>query len=231
MKVVADSVAVGASAAIEANEKGYMWLDAKTSPAAPGLGFSYDRGASHGGVGGGWSTPNTYGQRLAPVEPGSPNGCYQGYGDINRGGGLVRIHAAGTIAIDGTVSANAKATGSFGGGSGGGIWLTAHAFAFGESAAFTARGGSSNYSSNGGGGRIALGWQLTEAQIAALAETGAAGLPEGRELDETAFRERFGNATMTVDVGSVVTEGKNQNRPGTFVFLDAKKYRTMLLLK
>ena len=229
VKVAAGSVAVGASATIEANEKGYMWLDSTTPPDAPGLGFSYNYGGSHGGVGGGWSTPNTYGQRLAPVQPGSPNGCYQGYGDINRGGGLVRIHAAGTIAIDGTVSANAKATGSYGGGSGGGIWLTAHAFAFGADAALTARGGRSNYSSKGGGGRIALGWQLTEAQIEALAATGGAGLPAARELDEAAFRERFGNGTMTVDVGSI--GDSTPARIGTFVFLDAKKYRTMLLLK
>ncbi len=36
---------------------------------------------------------------------------------------------------------------------------------------------------------------------------------------------------MTVDVGSVVKEGKNVDRPGTFVFLEGKMYRTILLLQ
>ena len=232
VKVAAGSVAVGATAAIEANEKGYMWLDINTPPDAPGLGFSYSVGASHGGVGGANSASSTYGQRLAPVQPGSPNGCYNNaYYNVNRGGGLVRIHAAGTIEVDGAITANAKATGDFGGGSGGGVWLTAHTFAFGAGATLSARGGRSNYSSNGGGGRIALGCQLSGERIAELAATGGAGLSAARELDEAAFREKFGNATMTVDVGSIVTGGNQVNHPGTFVFLDGKKYRTMLILK
>ena len=239
VKVSAESVAIGASASVEADQKGYMWQDTTTPPAAPGLGYDYNYGASHGGEGGradGNYIAPTYGQRLAPVEPGSPDGCYAStYGYIRRGGGLVRIHASGTIALDGAVSADASQqdTGGtdYGGASGGGIWLTARDFAFGPAASLTARGGHSDYISNGGGGRIALGYQLTEAQIAALAATGAAGLPEGRELDEAAFRERFGNATMAIGVGSAVKDGKNQDHPGTFVFLDGKKYRSLILLR
>ena len=234
VKVVADSVSVGASAAIEANEKGYMWLDINTPPDAPGLGFSYSAGASHGGAGGSQAASHTYGQRLAPVQPGSPGGCYNyTYSNINRGGGLVRIHAARTIEIDGAITANANTSGGYGGGSGGGIWLTAHAFAFGANATLGARGGQSNYSySNGGGGRIALGCQLTEEQIAELAATGSAvGVTEKRVLDEAGFRAAFGNDTMTVDVGSYTKNGAYADRPGTFVFINGKKYRTVIIVQ
>jgi hypothetical protein len=234
VKVVADSVSVGASAAIEANEKGYMWLDINTPPDAPGLGFSYSAGASHGGAGGNQTASHTYGQRLAPVQPGSPGGCYNYiYSNINRGGGLVRIHAAGAIEVDGAITANANTSGGYGGGSGGGIWLTAHAFAFGANATLSARGGQSNYSySNGGGGRIALGCQLTEEQIAELAATGsAAGVTEKRVLDEAGFRAAFGNDTMTVDVGSYTKNGAYADRPGTFVFINGKKYRTVIIVQ
>ena len=239
VKVSAGSVAVGETAAIEANQKGYMWLDPATPPAAPGIGYNYNYAASHGGDGGraddNYIAP-TYGWRLSPVEPGSPNGCYSStYSNIKRGGGLVRIHARDAISIDGTVSADANQVDSsnyeFGGASGGGIWLTARDFAFGPAASLTARGGFSDYASNGGGGRIALGHQLSEAQIAEFAASGDAGIPAGRELGEENFRAAFANQTMTVDVGSAVKSGANANRPGTFVFLDGKMYRTMLILR
>ena len=232
VKVVADSVSVGATAKVEADLKGYMWLDTDTPPDAPGIGYDYSIGASHGGVGGGNGALPAYGQRLAPVQPGSPGGCYNNrYDYINRGGGLVRIHAARTMKVDGAVTANANTLGDFGGGSGGGVWLTASKFAFGENAVISARGGRSNYSSNGGGGRIALGRELAVSQVLELAATGsAAGVTDKHILDEAGFRNAFGNTTMTVDVGSVITEGKNVSHPGTFVFVDCKKRRTVLIL-
>ena len=235
VKVVADSVSIGATAKVAANQKGYMWLDINTPPAAPGIGFSYSIGASHGGVGGNNGATSVYGQRLAPVQPGSPGGCYNDtYGNINRGGGLVRIHAAGTFTLEGTVSADANmTTGDRGGGSGGGIWLTARDFAFGEGAVLSARGGRSNYSySNGGGGRIALSRAPDDSQVAELAATGAAaGVTDKRILGEAEFRATFGNETMTVDVGSYTNNGQYTDRPGTFVFVDCKKRHTLLLVQ
>jgi len=52
-----------------------------------------------------------------------PDQCGSG-GDSGAGGGAVRLRVAGTLALNGTVNANASRNG-YGGGTGGSVWLTA----------------------------------------------------------------------------------------------------------
>ena len=131
VKIDAQTVSVGASAKIDARGKGYAWLDSNTPPDAPGLGYSYSIGGSHGGKGGSNTGDSVYDSRLAPVMPGSPNGSYSN--GQKPGGGVIRIHAR-AISIDGTLDADAVSPNTFGGSAGGSIWLTADTFAFGPQA-------------------------------------------------------------------------------------------------
>ena len=203
----------------DANEKGYS-LDETLSPAtlAPGLGGSLNCGGGYGGRGtreeAGCGL--VYGQELAPVEPGSPSGFWNGGYYIN-GGGLVRIIAR-RMDIDGVI----KAVGGtwYNGASGGGIWLAAQRFAFGPHALLDAHGGGQDYG-GGGGGRIALTEKATEAQLDELARTGAVQLERFMtKLDEAAFEAKWGADIVNV-MGGI--QGKtNRAGTGTFVFLHAK---------
>ena len=174
-------------AKVDAKGAGYFtWTETAgddTLPvsAAPGLGFTYTVGAGYGGRSGSQSPDLTnrygkaYGFAEAPVHPGSPNGTYNN--PFMRGGGLVRIHARQSMDIRGTVDVSAEERAwtdiyFFGGASGGGIWLTAPRFAFGEGAVLDAHGGHATYDSAGGGGRIAICETADEAAIAQFAETG-----------------------------------------------------------
>ena len=222
VKTVAKAFELGATATVNASERGWRWIDGNTPPDAPGLGYSYNVAGSYGGVGGGNSAGSAYGQKLAPIHPGSPNGNYSnGY---KPAGGLVRIHAR-TMRIDGSVTADANASQGFGGASGGGIWLTADSFAFGAESKLSARGGgcSSAYGSNGGGGRIAVGWKLSEERLAELAETGTfAGLKAKRIGDRAAFCAAFNLPEEAVDVSSPRV-GTQADHPGSFVFLNGRQ--------
>ena len=204
VKMTVGRLLVAAGAKVDASEKGFMWLDLTTPPtppAAPGIGFTFTAGATHGGKGA-QSKTEPYGFELSPVMPGSPNGCHNdAYVNCKRAGGLVRIHAR-EMSIEGAITANGSTTVNFGGDSGGGIWLTADAFSFGADSVLSAKGGFSNYTySYGGGGRIALGCKMSDEQLAALAESGSWRTYRPRKRkDEAAFRELFGNETMSINV-------------------------------
>ena len=226
VKITARTVSVGATAKIDAYAKGFSWLDDATPPNAPGLGYSYNIGASHGGVGGDNSADSVYGFELSPVMPGSPNGVYNS--GERPGGGLIRIHAK-SISVDGTLDAGGYENTTYGGASGGGIWLTADEFTFGANAVLTAVGGASNYSSKGGGGRIAISRALSAARLAQLAETGVYSGPSKRVKSEAEFRALYGNETMTIGLGT--TGSTDPARLGTFTYLDDLNYATLFFVK
>ena len=239
-----DDFELAAGASVNADNLGWGWLTYTGTPAAGattcssdgvnyqtialGRGWDFGNGGSYGMKANSYSGP-AYGWTNSVVHAGSPNGVYSA--STYRGGGLIRIHAKGRTTVDGTLSADGVSGSVFGGPSGGGIWLTAKAFAFGDAAVLRARGGTANYSSNGSGGRIAIGVCTDERRIDELAETGTyPGLRKGRIHDEAFFRENVGNASMTIDVHSR-PNASQVDKPGTFVYLDATRTGMMLLVK
>jgi len=129
-----------------------------------GNGAWHAPGGGYGGKGGGSESYNTgggvpYGSVGAPVAPGSGGGR-DATGD-GHGGGAVRIAAAGTVTINGSVLANGSnpTQYGFGAGSGGGVYITCGAFAGTTNGFIGASGGSRclpDYAGGGGGGRIAV---------------------------------------------------------------------------
>ena len=118
-------------------------------------------------------TGSTYGSAYAPFLPGSPNGAHNdNAGNTVRGGGSVCVLASGSVAVDGAITATGTGA-SYGGASGGSIWLSGSELHIGRSASMSADGGKSNYSSSGGAGRIALTAGASQPQLDALAAGGA----------------------------------------------------------
>lgn len=235
----AASLSVASTAKFDATAKGMQWRDAHDHPVENGYGWHYGRGGGYGGRGGASGTANqywgyAYGQEFAPIHPGSPNGVYNdGYDHIKRGGGLVRIHVTGTATVDGKILAEGEGQASgnvFGGASGGGIWITANAFAFGSGAELSVKGGPATYASVGGGGRIALGYNQRPENIAALAETGF--LFGHRRMfpscvkNAAEFAELFPGVTVNVESGDqhntsgAKTGGPYSDSAGTFAYVD-----------
>ena len=199
---------------------------------APGTGQEYWQGAGHGGRGGYFSTLAatyglSYGWELAPFLPGSPNGIYGAVLSRSaRGGGVVWVETAGTAEIAGTVTACQTKNVTYGGASGGGIWICAGRLALSAGATFQATGANSNYNAQGAGGRIALARGLSAARVEALGETGATTLPARRILDETAFAAIFPGVTVNVAPG-----GGERAQPGTFRFLDGLNPATVMVVR
>ncbi len=196
----------------------------------PGCGYDYTIGGGYGGTG--WGANGTYGNTYgfvnAPIHPGSPKGAY----NFQRaGGGLVRVHAK-RVQLAGTVNAKASDESSWASApSGGGVWITSSGkFILVDGASFTVKGGfGTNYTSEGGGGRIAFGAGLSDRDVAELAETGELQRLRPRNiLDRTAFTNQYPNVSIDISCG------RNTIVPphaGTFRFLDARIKNTVLLLK
>jgi hypothetical protein len=156
------SLTIATNAGFNADRGGYAGgLEPGRLGQGPGGGGTngwYGYGGSYGGRGGGNYAGQTYGSSNAPALPGSGGGKGLAGGvQGGFGGGLVRIEAVRTIAIDGTISANGADYGfNFdGGGSGGGIYLKCRKFEGGTNGALVANGGK-GYNFGGGGGRIAV---------------------------------------------------------------------------
>ena len=195
----------------------------------PGAGNSYTIGGGYGGCGWGANATygNAYGFANAPIHPGAPKGAY--YYE-RAGAGLVRIHAA-RVELDGTV--DCSSAGSWPGApSGGGIWITGRDhLAVGASAVLTARGGmNTNYKSEGGGGRIALGVGLDDADLDELAATGELRrLKPSRVYGVEAFTNGlYRGVSVDVRCGRETMDGVHS---GTFRFLDARRNGFMFLLR
>lgn len=123
-------------------------------------GYGYGSGAGHGGRGadgynGGSSYAyggTTYGSSNAPITLGSGGGANSG----GAGGGAIQLTVAGSLQLDGTMTANGLAGAiNCGSGSGGSLWITADTLS--GAGTLSAQGGpTSSYGAGGGGGRIAI---------------------------------------------------------------------------
>jgi hypothetical protein len=166
--------------------------------------------------------PSGWPSRATSASPATVRSCNGEYnaGACKRGGGLVRVHVGSTATLDGSVITDGSQTTVYGGPSGGGIWITAERFKVGSAAVLRARGGLSSYNySGGGGGRIALGVQLTAADLAQLGETGEP-VSKVETVDAAAFGIRYPGVAL--DVSPVITNATvTSARNGTFVLLDA----------
>ena len=240
---------LGAQAAVDAVEAGWKWRSYDETPSpdalytgktddgktkyetralAPATGFN--NAASHGGLGGN-AKYDVYGFANAPLCPGSPTDVFSSY-CVRPGGGVVRIHAA-KAEIAGRIDASAHVAWKSGqptvyaGGSGGSIWLTATRFSFGATAVLRAKGGVTSYSSMGGGGRIAIGTELSSAQIEALSETGAC---ERRVKGLSAFQSDFPGVTVDVTHGDgLVPSWAVKGEDGTFTYYPVRKGLSLLV--
>ncbi|MCP3914303.1 MAG: hypothetical protein GY711_01970, partial [bacterium] len=149
--------------------------------AGPGVGSidpnQFGSGGSHGGSGHTSSTQlapvgPTYGSIAAPLDFGSGGGGVGG----GRGGGALRLWVAGTLTIEGIISADGQAgNADSGGGSGGSIWITTQVLA--GDGVVAADGGVRHSSGGcGGGGRVAV---YFDDQLAPPATLRACGGPIG----------------------------------------------------
>ena len=148
--IQAQSVVINAGGVVSADGLGYA------SGQGPGAGVRYGW-AGGGGYGGAGGTANAgggaaYGSLTQPVDLGS-GGADPG----NPGGGAIHFIVAGTLQVDGTITANGVHTDKHGGGAGGSIFIEAgNIVGAGTIQANGAQGGNDN---GGGGGRIAIDYQ------------------------------------------------------------------------
>jgi hypothetical protein len=147
------NVTVNTNGSINADYVGYA---SGKGPGASGAGTSH-AGAGRRTVNSPYAMP-AYNDPAAPDQPGSGgNWSYPANG--GSGGGSIRIAAAGTITIMGSISANGKDyTGVHGGGgSGGAIWLSCSTFAGTTNGLISVNGGAGYYYGGpASAGRIAL---------------------------------------------------------------------------
>jgi len=205
---------LGAAARVDANRLGY---GVGASGGGTGYGDLGKTAASHGGRGTTKASaeaahvPATaaYDYAYCPREPGQTS-RHAGSGLV-RGGGAVRI-VANDMRIDGTLTADGgvrdgdpSSTAGGGASSGGTICLMARRdVRFGAAAVLSAKGASSAtnpYLGASGGGRVAVGERLTDAQYAALLASPAV-LPAGVVEDGTAYvaaRPSFADAVAPGD--------------------------------
>ncbi|MDD5708848.1 MAG: hypothetical protein PHR35_23275 [Kiritimatiellae bacterium] len=139
--------------------------------------YHYSSGAGYGGRGApGWRTQAiwgpSYGSSNAPVDPGSGGrGSQDAPTTVGPwGGGSVQIRAVNKVEMHGTITANGDTgrTPYGGGGSGGGLYITCHAFTGDSGGVLRANGGNAGSfhsldvgGGGGGGGRIAV-WRAQD---------------------------------------------------------------------
>ena len=182
------SLRVAAGGKIDADGKGWGYV------AYSGVAYSFCptlldgntggyAGGTHAGMGG-YSDQHTpsfkvYGWAYAPILPGGP-----GYNTSQApGGGVVRIHADGTIRCYGTITA-VGGTGNGYHGAGGGIFLTGSRYRSADTTVVSAAGHDNTAASSpgaGAGGRVAIALRLSASDLAALSATGTCeGLANGK---------------------------------------------------
>ena len=144
---------------------------------ADGLGFDI-AGVGAGSTGGGGSYGGVGGFSLTGGHGGTTFGLYNGqpslgYGGGNgllgpsapggAGGGLIQINSGGSVILNGVVTANgANGTNDqSGGGSGGGIFITANVLSGTGAISVNGGAGEPAYAGGGGGGRISLQYNAT----------------------------------------------------------------------
>jgi hypothetical protein len=187
-----------------------------------GTGSGYSSGAGYGGKGGDGSDANTYGGSAygssnAPVDPGSGCAPYA-ISSLSRsrgfGGGSIRIVAQDSVELDGFLTANGEDDNNvWGGGSGGGIFVTCETFEGLGTGAMRVNGGKGKSgfpgSGGGGGGRIAVWYGVPDARRAGILD----GSDLRRVVIDTTNKTFLG--TTTAEYGT----GWSNGSPGTVVFL------------
>ncbi|MDD5643966.1 MAG: Ig-like domain-containing protein [bacterium] len=154
----ADNITIDAGCSIHADRLGFP----------PGQGPSArnntrEYGTAHGGYGGysynysSWNQ-NTYGSLAEPTALGTGGSSYYGTGYTNEGGGAIKFNVAGTLTVNGYISAcagNVTSQQDVSGGAGGSIWIITDTLA--GSGTIRANGGYGGYySGSGSGGRVAV---------------------------------------------------------------------------
>ncbi len=181
---VTGAVYVSCGGTIDAAGKGYQ--DAvngygRTWPNTTTGGSYQSSAGSHGGEGGhgGEAYAAAYGSIIDPNEPGGAGGHGGNYTG-NQGGGIIRIHGATSIVVDGTIAADGLYAGQGGSGAGAGGSIRLDASTIGGAGSIHANGasgGSFNY--GGGGGRIALYFQGLTMPRTSISTSGGDSTPGG----------------------------------------------------
>src|SRR5262249_6612211 len=129
-----------------------------------------------------------------PVDAGSGGGYLRSSLFIGPGGGYLRLTVAGELVLDGVISANgSRALGQgAGGGSGGGIWITAKTVSGAGGISVDGGAGALPMGGGGGGGCLAI-YYFTNNFVGRLSARGGAGANYGgagtiyQKINETAF--------------------------------------------
>ena len=227
--------AVMSNATLSAVGGGYRYFDTfKPVCYAPSYGYAHGNGGGYGGRGRDlhdtWG--QTYGFALAPIHGGSCMGDYR-MGNDYRGGGLIRVHAAGGMTLNGLFDADCYNR-TYNNSSGGGIWLTAgDRIKVGEKAVFRARGGTGATTGIGGGGRISVCQFISPAQADRMALDGEYhGV--GKAVKHVFGRDEFRAAFSLPETAVNLSDGKDTEAEpygGSFTYIDGMPKRTMLILR
>ena len=205
--------------AINADAGGYVGRELADGY-GPGRGGRRMGGAGHGGAGGNSSVGYAgvaYGNSNAPTAPGSSGGSDSVAGRVaGSGGGAIQVEVAGTVALDGMLTANGGTAGAYtGGGSGGSIYLMCAELT--GNGTLRARGsdGNTTAGAGGGGGRIAVWVSVSPAIRAAfLSGTVFGNLRVGTNSPPTF------TGTVSVTNGLAYGGANYQNgAPGTALFM------------
>jgi hypothetical protein len=183
-----------------------------------GAGYGGNGGASASGAPGGF----TYGSVQQPVDWGSRGGLpFGGFDPFSQGGGAIRLEVAGTLTVNGSVSANggAAAFPNTGGGAGGSVWLSADTLAGNGLIAANGGAGEPTTGGGGGGGRIAL-YYLTNNFAGLTTALGATGASPGQNgtvfvanLPTPQFTGQSPIGAVTGPVSSIAVSFNSQINP------------------
>ena len=176
-----------------------------------------------------------YGNRYAPILPGSGGGAHA-QGRAGNGGGVIWLEATQAMNLDGILSANGLTTvwTASGGGSGGGIFISTPRLTGGATAVLRAEGGggqlysATNGGGAGGGGRIAVALNMTPEKRERL----LTGEPVSMEIVEslTAFA---GSTSVAVGTTGPNYTGAEEHAPGegTVFFMKGSERGTLILFR
>jgi hypothetical protein len=220
LHIIAREMSVDINSKVDVTAKGYLGGGRySTSPTVTdnslgrtlnnAKGSDKQSAGSYGGFGGMISTYNVnpiYGSIYEPSDPGSGGGWG---GDTNapggNGGGVIRLEISETLVLDGTIASNGgdiitnNRKGA--GGSGGSIYIKTGTL--NGTGSVTATGGISNYDGGGGGGRIAIYYDIANSfNFSAITAKGGHALNENQS---NSFEKLQGSA------GTVFLEQTDQN--------------------
>ena len=182
-QITADRLYIACGATVDVRGLGYPRIQSYPGAGTP----ANASGGGHIGRGGLWDhfVGMPFGSVYRPLEAGG-GGNGQNDGDKNQGGGAVRIDAASSVAVDGSIVADSASTTGWVPGAGGSVWLSTRGPLSGNGSISAAGYGSTNLTSGGGGGAIALEYATASGnvlnnlnaaggQATALGLTGSAG--------------------------------------------------------